>query len=92
MATELKAAFPSHENYGQLLTSMLTKRARFGDDLEDNFHDKVVLLNRCDITGKRAIDCIIFGIEDRGDRLGAEAAQFDTHDKLLCYLRNSKGG
>ncbi|KAL0869533.1 hypothetical protein ABMA27_005803 [Loxostege sticticalis] len=89
---KLKSAFPSDENYGQLLTTMLAKRARFGENLEDYFHEKVILLNRCNITGKRAIDCIIFGIEDRSVRLGAEAAQFNSKEKLLCYLRNTRGG
>jgi hypothetical protein len=89
---KLKTAFPSDENYGQLLTTMLAKRARFSENLEHYFHEKVLLLNRCNITGKRAIDCIIFGIEDRGIRLGAEAAQFSSSEKLLCYLRNTNGG
>lgn len=85
---KLKLAFPSDENFGQLLTDMLACKARFGEPLEEYFYEKMVLLNRCNITDKNAIDCILFGIEDRSIRTSAEAAQFTEPDKLLVYLRN----
>lgn len=85
---KLSAAFPSTENYGQMLSDMLAKRAHFGESLEDYFYDKVALINRCDIKGKRAVECILHGIDDRSVRLGAEAVQYDDPDKLLPYLRN----
>ncbi|CAH2207715.1 jg2951, partial [Pararge aegeria aegeria] len=87
---KLALAFPSEENFGQLLTEMLACKARFNDSLEEYFYDKMVLLNRCKISGKDAIDCILFGIEDRSVRTSAEAAQFREPDKLLVYLRNVK--
>lgn len=68
---KLSSAFPSDENYGQMLTDMLAKRARFGESLEEYYYEKVALLNRCDIVGKRAVECILFGIDDRSVRLGA---------------------
>lgn len=88
--TKLLAAFPSEENYGQMLSDMLAKRARFGDSLEVYFYDKVALVNRCGITGRRAVECILHGIDDRSVRLGAEAVQYDDPDKLLVYLRNAR--
>ncbi|CAH2089044.1 unnamed protein product [Euphydryas editha] len=69
---------------------MLACRARYGDSLEEYFYEKIVLLNRCNISGKNAIDCILFGIEDRSVKTSAEAAQFTEPDKLLVYLRNVK--
>lgn len=87
---KLRLAFPSDENYGQLLTGMLACKGRYGDSLEEYFYEKMVLLNRCNITGKNAIDCILFGIEDRSVRTSAEAAQFTEPDKLLVFLRNIK--
>ncbi|KAF9411146.1 hypothetical protein HW555_010008, partial [Spodoptera exigua] len=65
-------------------------RAKFGDSLEDYFYDKIALINRCSITGRKAVDCVLHGIDDRSVRLGAEAVQFDDLDKLLTYLRNSR--
>lgn len=88
---KLQTAFPSDENYGQTLSDMLAKRARFGESLENYFYEKVALINRCDITGKRAVECVLHGIDDRNVRLGAEAVQFSDPDKLLPYLRNARG-
>ncbi|KAG7310665.1 hypothetical protein JYU34_003468 [Plutella xylostella] len=88
--SKLLQAFPSDENYGQMLSDMLAKRARYTDSLEDYFYDKVALINRCGISGKRAVECILHGIDDRSVRLGAEAVQFDDPNKLLPYLRNAK--
>lgn len=87
---KLKSAFPSDENYGQLLTDMLAYKARFGEPLVEYFYEKMVLLNRCRITGKDAIDCVLLGIEDRSVRTSAEAAQFTEPDKLLVFLRSVK--
>ncbi|KAH9640726.1 hypothetical protein HF086_007297 [Spodoptera exigua] len=39
---------------------------------------------------RKAVDCVLHGIDDRSVRLGAEAVQFDDLDKLLTYLRNSR--
>lgn len=85
---KLRAAFPTYENYGHLLTEMLNIKARFGDDLEEYYFEKLMAINRCAITGKNAIDCIVYGIEDRSVRYGAEAAGFEDTDKLLGFLRS----
>ncbi|XP_052753698.1 uncharacterized protein LOC128201270 [Galleria mellonella] len=87
---KLHLAFPSAENYGQLLTEMLACKARFDESLEEYYYEKMGLLNRCNITGKNAIDCILLGIEDMSIRTSAEAAQFSEPDKLLVFLRNVK--
>lgn len=89
-AEKLKSAFPSYENYGHVLTEMLAKRAKFGDDLEEYYYDKLIALNRCGIVGRNAIDCIVYGIDDRSVRYGAEAVGFEDVDKLLGYLRGVK--
>lgn len=85
---KLRSAFPCDDNYGRLLTEMLACRARFGDNLEEYYYEKMGLMNRCNIIGKNAIDCLLFGIEDRSVRTSAEAVQFNEPDKLLVYLRN----
>lgn len=87
---KLRLAFPSDENYGQLLTEMLACKARFGESLEEYYYEKMILLNRCNISGKNAIDCLLFGIDDRSVRMSAEAAQFTDIDKLLVYLKSIK--
>lgn len=85
---KLKSAFPANENYGQMMLDMLNRRAKFGESLETYFYDKINLINRLEIlTGSRAVECILHGIDDRSVRMGAEAVQFDDCDKLLAYLR-----
>ncbi|CAH2086561.1 unnamed protein product [Euphydryas editha] len=88
--SKLKLAFPSNENYGQRLTDMLACRAKYGESLEEYYYEKMVLLNRCNIFEKNAVDCILLGIDDRSVRTSAEAAQYTEPDKLLVFLRNIK--
>lgn len=87
---KLKSAFPVYENYGRLLSEMLEKKAKFGEDLEEYYYEKLILLNRCGLSGRHAIDCVVYGIEDRSVRYGAEAVGFEDADKLLGYLKNVK--
>lgn len=54
---KLKLAFPSNENYGDLLTTMLKLRCRLGQSLEHYYYDKIALINKCEITGKKAVGC-----------------------------------
>ncbi|KAF9424185.1 hypothetical protein HW555_000578 [Spodoptera exigua] len=65
----LRESFPSTENYAELLTEMLNRRTRPGESLELYYFSKINLLNRCKIFGKQAVDCIVFGIEDKGLRI-----------------------
>ncbi|KOB73763.1 Exocyst complex component 6B, partial [Operophtera brumata] len=87
---KLEAAFPLKENYGKLLFDMLSKTAKIGDSLDDYYCDKIALLNKCSIRGERAVECIIFGIEDEAVRTKAEAEVADDPDKLLAFLANLK--
>lgn len=89
---KLLKSFPSRENYAELLTEMLRRKAKFGDSLEMYYYTKLNLLNRCSIFGKNAVDCIIDGIEDRGVMLSVQAAQFTEPEQLLQYFKTIKGG
>lgn len=62
--TKLIESFPSSDDYAELLTEMLSKRAKYNDSLELYFYEKINLLQRCEIKGKRAVDCLLYGIED----------------------------
>lgn len=88
--TLLIDSFPSTENFAELLMEMLSKRARFGDSLELYYFTKINLLNRCKIFGRDAIDCIIHGIDDRGVRLGAQAANFEKPEHVLQFFKTIK--
>lgn len=83
---KLKRAFPSEENYGRLLEEMLARTTRVDEGLREYFYDKLNLLNRCEIKGKRAVDCVIHGITDRSVRSGAQALNCEEPEDLLNFL------
>lgn len=87
---KLRKAFPSEENYGRLLEEMLSRTSRNDESLRDYFYDKLGLLNRCEITGKKAVDCIIHGISDRSIRNGAQALNSSEPEDLLNFLSSQK--
>lgn len=88
--TKLRKAFPAEENYGQLLQDMLGRTSRSEETLREYFYDKLTLLNRCEITGKKAVDCIIHGINDRSIRTGAQALVSAEPEDLLNFLCSQK--
>lgn len=69
---------------------MLAKQARYGESLEHYYYDKMNLLNRCSINGRKAVDCLLHGVEDRAVRVGAQAAQFHVPEQVLQYLKTVK--
>lgn len=86
----LKDSFPSAENFADLLTEMLRRRAHFGDSLELYYYNKINLLNRCKIFGRNAVDCLIHGVDDRGVRVGAQAAKFEKPEQVLEFFKTMR--
>ncbi|CAH2218004.1 jg19309 [Pararge aegeria aegeria] len=89
---KLLESFPCREDYAELLTEMLAKRVKYGESLEHYYYAKINLLNRCGIAGKQAVDCLLYGIEDRAVKVGAQAAQFRDPEQVLKYFRTVKIG
>lgn len=87
---KLVSAFPFDQNYGQALEEMLRRKSKFNEAIEVYYYEKLTLLNRCDIVGKRAVDCIIHGISDRTIKSGALALRCLHPDQLLQYLASNK--
>lgn len=87
---KLETAFPYEQNYGQALEEMLKRKTRFNEPIEVYYYEKLALLNQCDITDKRAVDCIIHGIVDKTLRSGALALRCTQPDILLKYLVSNK--
>lgn len=83
-------SFPSIDDYAQLLTDMLSKQVKYNESLELYYYSKINLLNRCEIFGKRAVDCLLYGVEDRSLRLGAKAAKFQEPEQVLKYFQSIK--
>lgn len=89
---KLIESFPVREDYAELLTEMLSKRVKYGESLEHYYYAKINLLNRCKIYGRQAVDCLLYGVEDRAVKVGAQAAQFSEPEQVLKYFRTVKIG
>ncbi|CAG9122295.1 unnamed protein product [Plutella xylostella] len=87
---KLLNAFPFEQNYGQSLEDMLKRRSKFNEPLEIYYYEKLALLNRCDIEGKRAVECIIHGLNDKTMRSSANALCCTQPDQLLHFLMTNK--
>lgn len=83
---KLMRAFPNDENYGKLLEEMLLRVSRPDENLREYFYEKLSLLSRCEIRGKKAVECIIYGITDMSVRNGAQALRCNEPEDLLSYL------
>ncbi|KAL4703940.1 hypothetical protein ACJJTC_007866 [Scirpophaga incertulas] len=68
---KLKAAFPSTENYGDLLQRMLQFRCKMGQPLDVYYYEKMILINKCEISGRNAVECLVHGIDDKFIRMSA---------------------
>ncbi|CAB3260210.1 unnamed protein product [Arctia plantaginis] len=84
----LKRTFPSETNYGALLSEMLDRRYKPGESLDEYYYDKLILLNACNISEKKAVDCIIYGLDDRTLKASASSARFHHPEDLLGFLKD----
>lgn len=84
----LMKAFPSESNYGALLSEMLDRRMKIGESIDEYYYDKMLLLNACGIAEKRAVDCLVYGIEDRTIRASASSARCQDPEDLLKFLKD----
>lgn len=50
---KLRKAFPGQQNYGRLLEEMLGRTTRNNESLREYFYDKLSLISRCEIVGKK---------------------------------------
>lgn len=83
----LLRSFPEHQDFGTLLHKLVDRTKNPNESWEQYYFDKMELLNACDITGKRAISCIIDGIQDSTTQAGARAGRYETPDALYAeYL------
>lgn len=89
---KLIESFPCRYDYAELLTQMLAKRVRYGESLEQYYYAKINLLNRCGIVGRKAVDCLLHGVDDRAVRIGAQAARFRGTEDVLKYFKTIKPG
>ncbi|KAI5637849.1 hypothetical protein NE865_09504 [Phthorimaea operculella] len=76
------------EGAGGSLVVTRQNRKRISTEMSRNSRSR----ERCSITGRKAVDCLLNGIEDRAVRVGAQAAQFREPEEVLKYLKTVKVG
>lgn len=84
--SKLKRAFPVDDNFAIMLEEMFARKTKPEESLRIYFYDKLMLLNRCGITGKKAVDCVIHGFTDASLRNSAQALKCEDPEDLLKYL------
>lgn len=84
---KLLRAFPCEENYGDILAEMLARKSRKNETLEEYYYDKFRLVNRCEISGVKAVDCITQGIFDYNIRMNAQGSSFKEPEEVLSFFR-----
>jgi hypothetical protein len=87
---KLLSAFPFEQNYGKLLDDMLRRKYKLGESIENYFYEKMSLINQCQISGKHAVDCIIYGLSDRTLRTTAQSLRCKEPEQLFEFLASSK--
>ncbi|KAI8430206.1 hypothetical protein MSG28_000554 [Choristoneura fumiferana] len=85
---KLLLAFPCEHNYGDLLSEMLARKTRRNETLEEYYYDKIMLINRCDLEGKHAVDCLTHGIFDTNIKMNVQGAHLETPESVLKYFRS----
>lgn len=81
-------AFPSENDYYQLLKKMMARTKEERESLTSYFHHKVALLNACDIYGRKAVSCIVGGLPNNSLKEDCKWQNFDDPDLLYQFLRS----
>ncbi|KAL4703335.1 hypothetical protein ACJJTC_013101 [Scirpophaga incertulas] len=74
---KLLEAFPCDENYGDILWEILNRKSRKNETLVEYYYDKIMLINRCKLQNKQAVDCITHGIYDFNIKMNVQGAHFE---------------
>lgn len=83
---KLEESFPSQRDYYGDLQEMMNRTKRHDETYCKYYYEKLALLNSCEITGKKAVSCIIGGIFDTIVKTGAKAGNYATPESLYNYL------
>ncbi|KAJ8917081.1 hypothetical protein NQ315_013000 [Exocentrus adspersus] len=84
----IQAAFPPTKDYFEMLTEMLKRKKETNETYSKYYYEKMALLTQCEISGAKAVSCIIGDIEDDVVKTGAQAGNYETPLALFKYLNN----
>lgn len=72
--------FPDHQDFAEMLRKVLNRQKSPKESSERYYFEKTELLTGCDITGKKAVSCLIYGILDTNIQAGARAGRYEQPD------------
>lgn len=90
---QLSDAFPRKTDYVELLREMLNKKKLPPDSMTQYFYSKYALLNRLEISGEKAVACIIDGLPAHMKapaRAGNYSTPTDLFSKFLTAMEDSR--
>lgn len=85
---QLLEEFSIEENYGDMLFEMLSRKTWHNETLEQYYYDKMLLINRCELRGKKAVHCLTNGIDDPNIKMNVQGANLQEPAGVLKYFRN----
>lgn len=83
---KLEEGFPSKRDFHTDLQEMMKRTKRSEESYRTYYYEKSALLAGCEITGVKAVSCIIGGIFDNVVKTGAMAGNHQTPESLYSYL------
>lgn len=85
---QFRASFPDDMEYHYTLKTMLERTKRSDEDLSSYFNYKIALLRNCNISGRKAVSCLIGGLPDVLTEIKANALDknFASAEDLYKYL------
>lgn len=84
---KLCETFPTTKGFYEMLVEVVNRRKRNDESYTKYYYEKLTLLGACEITGTKAVSCLIGGIDDPIVKNQARSGQHKTPMRLYDYLR-----
>ncbi|KAJ8946398.1 hypothetical protein NQ318_011806 [Aromia moschata] len=82
-------AFPSHDDYWASMRLALSRKKRPQETFTEYYAAKVELLNQVDVTGEKAVSCLLGGLTNFDSLIGCigRIGDHKTPEDLLAYFK-----
>ncbi|XP_061717286.1 uncharacterized protein LOC133525073 [Cydia pomonella] len=87
-------AFPQNMDYAEALKEMIYRKKLFGETMTHYFYSKCSMLTKCEITGDKAVSCLIEGLPfhlKTSARAGNYRTPGELYSQFLCMNDEKKG-
>ncbi|KAJ8937624.1 hypothetical protein NQ318_003741 [Aromia moschata] len=78
----IKRTFPDHHDFSATLRKLVNRSKLATETMTQYYFAKLELLQACEITGTKAVSCLIDGIGDRALQNSAKAGRYETPEHL----------